>query len=468
MSGPWEDYQQTETQDTAAPWLDYQQPSTTTTPPAQPYQRQPASWGEVIGGLPFRTVAAAADIIPNFASNVVNLGKAAYGTGAILAGRPDLAPDVSLGWTPVTTAFEKANVPGFLANKETTPAQRIVNVGGISALQAPILGPTNLLRNIALGGVSGTAGQATTEATGSPLAGIAASVLTGRPSKGKVSGASTLQELDNMSTDLRNRMYATGQTFDPTALKQSVKSGVESTSPEFPVGGGGTLAPNTQEALNQIDRLVATGAQVRIDQLEHINTLLNKAILAGGRDKTYALAAKKKLDEFVSTVGGETGNLWKQARAAETKAFMSKDVKDVVESAEKSSKPTSLQIRSQFNDLLNSPQINRYTPEQQTLIKQIADGTVTEKALEKIGKLAPKDFNLTSLFLLLNPKTLTKVGLGSTAAATANALAKSRVNMLDELIRGGQMPQTMSLPQRLGPTAIPVTNILANQLQGQQ
>jgi hypothetical protein len=40
--------------------------------------------------------------------------------------------------------------------------------------------------------------------------------------------------------------------------------------------------------------------------------------------------------------------------------------------------------------------------------------------------------------------------------------------MLDELIRGGQMPQTIQLPQtpqRLFPAGV---NVLANQLQGQQ
>lgn len=144
----------------------------------QDYQRKPATWGEVIGGLPARAIAGAADILPNFASNVVNLGKAAYGTGAILAGRPDLAPDVSLGFTPVTTAARQANVPGFLANKELTPAQRIVDVGGQGAVLAPIGGASNLLRNMIVGGTSAAAGQATTEATGSPIAGLVVGAAT--------------------------------------------------------------------------------------------------------------------------------------------------------------------------------------------------------------------------------------------------------------------------------------------------
>jgi hypothetical protein len=457
-------------------------PATATTQPeTQPYQRQ-ASWGEVARGAPYRAAAGLTDLILNTPENLLNLGKMAYGTAVTAAGRPDLAPTVTAPTTPVTTALQTTGAIGYpqISDKELTTGQRIADIGLQSAFLAPVGGGPNALRSIALGGGAGTVGQATTEATGSPLLGLTAAVLTGKTPKGKVTGATAIEDLKTQSDALRTQMYATGQTFDPTALKQSVKSGVESATPEFPVGGAGV--PNTQAALDQIDRLIATGAQVRIDQLEHVNSLLNDAVRAGGRDKIYALKAKEKLNAFALALGGETGALWKAARELETKQFRSQDIKDIVASAEKSDKATSSVIRKEFQKINDDKnEMGLYTPEQQAIIKQIADGTVTQKTLEFIGKMAPKSVGYQRILSLLGfggaatylggpvgtGAVLTAYGVGAGARGAANQLAKSRVNMLDELIRGGQMPQTISIPQQLRPTVVPSANFLLQQ-QGQQ
>ena len=287
--------------------------------------------------------------------------------------------------------------------------------------------------------------------------------------------APTVEALKEQSNELRAQMYSTGQQFDPNALRQAVRSGVESVPKEFPVGGGGKIAPKTQDALDQIDRLVDTKAQVSIGQLEHVNKLLNDALLSGGTDSAYAAAAKQKLDDFAMATGGETTELWKKVKALETQQFRSKAIQDMVENA------SSKNIRTKFDKLLNSDAIKGYTPEQQAIIKQIADGTVTQKTLEAIGSLMPKSPTWAKIggllgigggFALGGPvgvgTALAAYGANKAAQATASAMARSRANMLDELIRGGQIPQQIQLPQttqRLFPVGV---NVLANQLQGQQ
>ena len=235
----------------------------TTTPPAQQFhgQRQPASWGEVIAGLPLRAAATAADILPNFASNVVNLGKAAYGTGAILAGRPDLAPDVSLGWTPVTTAAEKANVPGFLAGKETTPAQRIVNIAGQGAILAPVGGGPNVLRNVALGGISGATGQATTEATGSPLAGL-------------VVGASTPFAISKASSAAQNAVRTAEQQQAQNVVKDKIWQDARSAG--FVVPKSAVSPTATTTALEGFAGKTATSEKAMVKNQATTNDLIRQ------------------------------------------------------------------------------------------------------------------------------------------------------------------------------------------------
>lgn len=269
------------------------------------------------------------------------------------------------------------------------------------------------------------------------------------------STAQTVEQLKAESNALRNKMYKTGQEFDPNQLRASVNEGISGISPEYPIGAEAqsSVAPKTQSALKEIDSLIeahSQGKPIKIDQLEHVNTMLNDAIRAGGRDSVYATAAKSKLNEFANTFGGEAGDLWRQARDLEVRQFRSQEVKDMADAA------SSKDIRKQFQDLLDSNKIRTYTSEQQQLIQQIANGSATEKGLEMVSKLAPKSFGWGKIAGLLGFShlvggtpltvgTLTAYGTGAAARATANALARSRVNALDELIRGGQLAPPVDL-----------------------
>lgn len=165
----------------ANPFDQFDAPQQTTQ--TQPYQRQPASWGEVIQGAPYRAVAGLTDLIVNTPENIANLAKMGYGTAVTMAGHPELAPEVTAPTTPVTTALETTGAYGYpqIAGKQLTPAQRITDV----ALQSSLFGinPAQTFRqipaNMLVAGTAGGTGQAVTEATGSPTAGVLTSLAVG-------------------------------------------------------------------------------------------------------------------------------------------------------------------------------------------------------------------------------------------------------------------------------------------------
>lgn len=306
-----------------------------------------------------------------------------------------------------------------------------------------------------------------------------------RKGYGKIAGTSA-EKLKEASTAARQEMYGTGQTFDVAPLQTSTREAVESVTPRYPTGG--LNVPESQKAFDYIDTIIADaqkGKAIKIDELEHLNTQLNEAIKAGGRDRVYATAMKDKLNAFVEQVGGRTGELWKKARELETRQFRSQGIQDMVAQAVKSDSPTSKEIRKKFTNIVNSKdQMKLYTPEQQKIIKEIAEGTLTEKSLETIGRMTPKNISWQSLVSLIGtvgagagagaylgtgaiPGAIVAgagLGLGQTAKGTANALTLMRVNKLDELIRAGKLPY--QLPSKYGAAAV---NYLLNpQLQGQQ
>jgi len=138
-----------------------------------------ASTLTVATNAPYKALGGAADLLLNAPYNVMNLGKMAFGTGATALGRPDLAPDVSPPPDFATNALTRAGL--IQPTPNMTPGQRVLNVGLQTATGA-MLNParsvselgSNALKNL----VAGTAGQTVTEATGSPLAGLATTIAT--------------------------------------------------------------------------------------------------------------------------------------------------------------------------------------------------------------------------------------------------------------------------------------------------
>jgi len=125
-------------------------------------------------------VAGIPDAILNTPNNLLNLGKAAVGTAATAAGRPDLAPDVSPNPDLIKRGLTAVGAIDPVADPKGA-GQRVMDSaiqGGVSMAMLPSNSLRDILSKTLYGATSSGAGQATTEATGSPLAGMAVSMAT--------------------------------------------------------------------------------------------------------------------------------------------------------------------------------------------------------------------------------------------------------------------------------------------------
>lgn len=160
---------------TANPFAQYAAPP----PSGIPGPRQPPSTLAVATSAPYKAIAGAADLFINTPQNIANLAKMAYGTAVTAAGYPALAPNVTAPRQPVSEAFQRMGL--IKPTEGMTTGQRILDVG-LQAATGGAISPAASLREVgasaAKGLVAGTAGQTTTELTGSPVAGLAVSMAT--------------------------------------------------------------------------------------------------------------------------------------------------------------------------------------------------------------------------------------------------------------------------------------------------
>lgn len=157
----------------------YQEAKMAEAPSGIPSPRRPPSTLDVATSAPYKAIAGAADLFLTAPQNVANIAKMAYGTAVTAAGYPALAPEVTAPRQPVTEAFTRAGL--IKPTEGMTMGQRMLDVG-LQAATGGAISPAASLREVgasaAKGLAAGTAGQATTEVTGSPVAGLAVSMAT--------------------------------------------------------------------------------------------------------------------------------------------------------------------------------------------------------------------------------------------------------------------------------------------------
>jgi hypothetical protein len=109
--------------------------------------------------------------------NLYNLGAAALGTGATAMGYPEFAPEVEAPPTPVRNFLQQQGYIRDLSGM--TPGQRVLNTG-VQAVTGGLISPagsgSQLAANAIKSGVGGLAGELTSQATGSPEAGMAVGI----------------------------------------------------------------------------------------------------------------------------------------------------------------------------------------------------------------------------------------------------------------------------------------------------
>lgn len=144
-----------------------------------PAGRKAPSNLSVAASAPYKAVAGLADMFLNAPENVINSAKMLQGTAANFAGFPEYAPEVTAPPERVSGLLKKA---GLIADTEgMTKGQRMLDAT-LQGLTAAALSPAASLGQFVggaiKGGAAGAVGQQTTEMTGSPIAGMFASVAT--------------------------------------------------------------------------------------------------------------------------------------------------------------------------------------------------------------------------------------------------------------------------------------------------
>ncbi len=145
---------------------------------ASPQKQTPSNLG-VSANATSKLVASIPDALLNTPNNLMNLGKAAFGSAAGALGRPDLMPEL----TPNPDLAHKAmTAMGFIKPQfePQTTGQRLLDAG-VQGAGGMLLSPANSARqiatNLAIGGASGLASQGTKEATGNDALAIAAGLM---------------------------------------------------------------------------------------------------------------------------------------------------------------------------------------------------------------------------------------------------------------------------------------------------
>ena len=173
-------------------------------------------------------IAGVPDFVLNAPIHLWNGAKGVVGMAANAANRPDLAPNV----TPTPDFVHRGmKAVGLIrdAQEPVTTGQRIIDWVGQGA-GGGIIGPANgvkqLVTNAALGGASSLAGGAVAEATGSPAAGVLAS-LAALPVAVKVGQAAT-RGARNVAggQDVRTgRILSTAADMSPEELAAQIEKG---------------------------------------------------------------------------------------------------------------------------------------------------------------------------------------------------------------------------------------------------
>ena len=325
--------------------------------------------------------------------------------------------------------------------------------------------------------VASATGQGVTEATGSPLAGLAAGVATGsaaglRPVKrGAVPTAEELlaqskanyEILDKSGFQLDNTLFKQHMASLPAKLRSDVGY-VESVNPK--------VAGAFKELLSDAPKDVA--------EITALRKIIGGA--AGSADKSERMAAMKLLDEFdtyvlnappSAIISGDAKAMeaWKAARADYSKVKKSELIEDIVARAEVSQGGKEPSIAQGLSALAkNDKKMRFFTAEEQDAIREAAKGGNLQSMLRTIGKFSPMT-PAAAIFTAVNPYGAYTAAAGMAAKELSTARRMQQVNALASRMRLGQPPAVIegvgaNVPTFAARSAVNNLNSLAPQDTG--
>ena len=293
------------------------------------------------------------------------------------------------------------------------------------------------------------AGQTVTEATGSPVAGLLTSAVTGaaaglRPTKrGAVPTADELAAkskanydiLDKSNFQLDNNQFETHMAAMPAKLRASA-------------GYDPRTMPKVDVALSNL----AAGNPKTVQELDTLRTIIGTAAKSG--DASERLAGKQLMDEFdtyvlnappSAVVAGDPQAMqaWKTARADYAKMKKSEVITDILDNADVSQGSKEASIASQLSALAkNDKKMRFFTADEQQAIREAAKGGTLQTMLRTIGKFTPMT-PAAAIFTAVNPLGAYTAGAGMAAKSLAEQRRVQQTNALASRMRLGQTPEVI-------------------------
>lgn len=187
--------------------------------------QEPPSNLAVAGNASAKAVAGLPDSVINAPTHLYNLGKAAFGMTAYALGYKDIGDSVTMTEppSPVNKFFKQVG----LISDDREPQdsnQRHIDAavqGATTFLASPANGVKEVVKNAALGATSAVAGQATKEATDSPLAAITVAMLTPLAVRHGLNGLGKGATNEVLGETLKDGLQA-GYVVPPSTIKASV------------------------------------------------------------------------------------------------------------------------------------------------------------------------------------------------------------------------------------------------------
>ena len=322
-------------------------------------------------------------------------------------------------------------------------------------------------------------GQSVTEATGNPLAGLAAGVATGaatglRPTKrGAVPTEEELLKQSKANYDILDK---SSLQFDKNEFNQRMSLlPVHLEATEGYVSG---VYPKVDAAL----------ARLQADRPKNVAeiTALRKIIgnAAGSADSAERRMGSILLDDYdkyilnappSAIVSGDKAALdaWKAARADYAKVKKSELIEDIVARAEVSQGGKEPSIAQGLSALAkNDKKMRFFTAEEQDAIREAAKGGNLQSMLRTIGKFSPMT-PAAAIFTAVNPYGAYTAGAGMAAKELSTARRMQQVNALASRMRLGKTPEiiegaTANVPVFAARSAVNNLNSLAPQDTGNQ
>jgi hypothetical protein len=294
--------------------------------------------------------------------------------------------------------------------------------------------------------VATATGQGVAEATGSPLAGLAAGVATGsamglRPVKrGAVPTAEELLAQSKANYDILDK---SGFQLDNTLFKQHMASLPAKLRAD--VGYVESVNPKVAGAFKEL----LSDAPKDVAEITALRKIIGGA--AGSADKSERMAAMKLLDEFDTYVlnappsaiisgDAKAMDAWKAARADYSKVKKSELIEDTVARAEVSQGGKEQTIAQGLSALAkNNKKMRFFTADEQEAIRESAKGGTLQSMMRTIGKFSPMT-PAAAIFTAVNPYGAYTAAAGMAAKELATARRMQQVNALSSRMRLGQPP----------------------------